>query len=92
MPTLGPDGLYRDSYQLIVAKDGDGGDTFHREALLDVYEFFEGEKSYKSRLYFKLESSLTSICGNWRRHPVMWNDVLDMTRDQIEPKICAVGS
>jgi len=68
---------YFDPYNLIVQKDGDGGDTAQR---MGMFHFAKPDS--EPNIIHTL--SYLMVKGLLRRHPTMWSETNDMSRDQTE--------
>ena len=91
--------MYFDDNELIVQKDGDGGDTAQR---MGLYHSFLQMRAmlgisnetlpFSSRFdYLDAIIKLQQSPGIWRRHPDQWNDPSDFSRDQMVPNVVAMG-
>lgn len=97
---LNPQIIYTDANNLIVQKNGDGGDTAGREG---DYWFFAGltKSTYAPRSLINVLSHLQVSPGIFIRNPTKnpttppaksWNDPTDFSRDQTSPMILALGA
>jgi hypothetical protein len=75
--------MYLDNYNLIVQRDFDGGDCAARSG---EYYFIKPNDNRFLNVIMQLEIEN----GTWIRHP-KYPDVKDMSRDQLDPLIIAMG-
>lgn len=90
---------YKDSYQLIVQKDLDGGDTAHRIGIyyLGLYLIFKENTVYLQKIKNDFKNDLNKIkigSGEFVRHPdksKWYSNPKNFSRDQTTPLIIAMG-
>lgn len=87
--------MYRDVNNLIVQKDGDGGDTAQRTgfyyAALYLQAFLGLGRTLIGEYEFSRAVDLLVTTKGLIRNPIKWNDPKDTSRDQTIPMIIACG-
>lgn len=72
----------KDQYGLYVQADQDGGDSLHRCGLMLCLFYLKNDTQNFFSLMSHMCANQRTIDGHWFRHPVQWNQLDDVSRDQ----------
>lgn len=89
--------MFRDEFGLIVQRDGDGGDTLQREGMYAFAASFPEAHDHAdmpghSMMVLGIATSELYKDGILIRNPIRWNDPNDVSRDQQDAFVIAMGA